>query len=181
MTERRHPQVVNIDEIEAQVEARGDFHHRSRRLGTAATGRALGCSHHEIAPGKTSFPFHFHSAFEESIYVLDGRGALRLGDQTVEVGPGDYIAFPPGPDSAHTMTNTGEAPLRYLCMSSPATPTTLDVCVYPDSKKVAFASGVDPLKGLRGPTWAMGIVKQDAPMVDYYEGEPKAGPPPAKK
>jgi uncharacterized cupin superfamily protein len=174
MSERRHPQVVNIDEVEAREEARGDFGYRTRRLGGSAGNRALGCSHFELPPGKTSFPFHFHSAIEESIYILDGTGAVRLGAQTIDVRAGDYVGFPPGPDAAHTLTNTGTTPLRYLAMSAPATPTTMDVCVYPDSNKTAFFAGVDPAKGWRGGAWAMKIVKTDAPPLDYYDGEPLA-------
>jgi len=174
MSERRHPQVVNIEEVEARDEARGDFGYRARRLGAAAGARALGCSLFELPPGKTSFPFHFHSAVEEALYILEGTGTVRLGDQTVEVRPGDYVAFPPGPDAAHTMTNTGTTALRYLAMSAPATPTTLDVCVYPDSKKAAYYAGVDPAKGWRGGAWAMAIVKTDQPPIDYYDGEPLA-------
>lgn len=45
---------------------------------------------------------------------------------------------------------------------------------YPDSKKIAFASGVDPVKGLRGGTWLMKLIKDDQPNVDYYEDEPLA-------
>ncbi|HEY8040327.1 MAG TPA: hypothetical protein VIF15_11065, partial [Polyangiaceae bacterium] len=63
---RRHPHVVNIDEIAPDQQEQGGFGLRRRRLGPEAGGRALGCSHFEIAPGKTAFPFHFHSAFEEA-------------------------------------------------------------------------------------------------------------------
>jgi uncharacterized cupin superfamily protein len=171
---RRHPQVVNVDEAASREESTGDFVFRTRRLGTQAGGRALGCSHYELAAGKTSFPFHFHSAFEEAIYVLDGTGTLRIGDARVELRSGDYVAFPAGPEHAHTITASSAGPLRYLCLSSPATPTTLDIVGYPDSKKVAFASGVDPVKGLAGGAWLRMLVKQDQPPVGYYDDEPLA-------
>jgi len=173
-TTRRHPQVVNVEEIEPREEHRGGFAHRARRLGTEAGGRALGCSHFELEPGKTAFPFHFHSAFEEAIYVLDGAGRMRIGKDEIEVRAGDYIGIPAGPSFAHALTNTGKGPLRYLCMSSPATPTTMDIVAYPDSKKIAFASGVDPVKGLRGGTWLMKLIKEEQPSVDYYADEPLA-------
>ena len=170
---RRHKQVVNLEEVEAREQKQGGFALSSRRLGTAAGGRALGCSHFELPPGKTSFPFHFHSAFEEAIYVLEGRGALRLGKETVAVRAGDYIAFPPGPDSAHTLTNDGDAPLRYLCLSGPASPATMNIVVYPDSKKISFAAGVEPGKALRD-GWVMKLIKEDQPPLGYYDGEPLA-------
>jgi uncharacterized cupin superfamily protein len=171
---RRHPQVVNVEELTPREENTGHFVFRTRRLGAQAGGRALGCSHYELAPGMTAFPFHFHSAFEEALYILEGTGTLRIGNDQVELRAGDYVAFPAGPDFAHQLTAGTGGPLRYLALSSPATPMTLDILGYPDSKKVAFASGVDPSKGLGGPTWLKMIVKQDQPPVGYYDDEPLA-------
>jgi uncharacterized cupin superfamily protein len=171
---RRHPHVVNIEEIAPEDQGQGGFGFRRRRLGPEAGGRALACSHFELAAGKTAFPFHFHSACEEAIFVLDGTGTLRTGQDRVEVRSGDYVAFPAGPDSAHALTNTGAGPLRYLCMSGSASPTTLDIVGYPDSKKFAFASGVDPVKGMRSGAWVMKLIRDDQPSVGYYDGEPLA-------
>ncbi len=171
---RRHRNVVNIDEIAPDEQAQGRFGSRRRRLGPEAGGRALGCTHLELAPGKTAFPFHFHSALEEALYFLEGTGTLRVGADSIEVRAGDYVGLPPGPEGAHALTNTGASPLRYLCMSAPATPATMDIVGYPDSKKYAFASGVDPVKGFRGGTWVMKIVKDDAPPVGYFDDEPLA-------
>jgi uncharacterized cupin superfamily protein len=173
---RRHAHVVNIEEVAADEQGQGGFGLRRRRLGPEAGGRALGCSYLEVAPGKTAYPFHFHSAFEEGIFVLEGTGCLRVGKDRVEVGAGDYIALPAGPDTAHALTNTSAGPLRYLCMSAPATPATLDIVAYPDSKKVAFASGVDPVKGFRGGAWVMKLIKEEQPTVGYYDDEPLAKP-----
>jgi uncharacterized cupin superfamily protein len=171
--ERRHKQVVNVEEVEARTQAQGGFGLTSRRLGAAAGGRALGCSQLELPPGKTSFPFHFHSAFEEALYVLAGEGTLRIGAESVPVRAGDYVALPPGPDFAHTLTNSGTAPLRYLCMSSPAAPSTMDIVVYPDSKKISFAAGIEPGKTLRD-GWVMKLIKDEQPPLGYYDGEPLA-------
>jgi uncharacterized cupin superfamily protein len=171
---RRHPNVVNVEEIEPVDQGKGNFGSRRRRLGAAAGGAALGCTHLEVAPGKTAFPFHFHSAFEEALFILEGEGAARIGKEAVAVRAGDYVVFPAGPTAPHALTNTGKAPLRYLALSSPATPATMDIVAYPDSKKVAFASGVDPIKGFRGGVWVMNLIKEDQPKLDYYDGEPLA-------
>jgi uncharacterized cupin superfamily protein len=170
---RRHPHVVNIDELPVDELDKGGFGFRRRRLGAVAGGRAIGCSYFEVAPGRTAFPFHFHSAFEEVMFILEGTGTLRLGKDTVEVRGGDYVGLPPGPELAHSLTNSGSAPLRYLALSGAAIPMTVDVVGYPDSKKFAFAAGVDPSKGLRS-AWAMKIVKESAPDVGYYDDEPLA-------
>src|SRR5215468_520832 len=119
MSERRHPHVVNVEDIAIDEQKQGAFGLRRRRLGPEGGSRALGCSWFEIAPGQTAFPFHFHSAIEEAIFILEGTGQARIGKDTVNVGAGDYIGLPPGPDVAHALTNTGTTPLRYLCMSSP--------------------------------------------------------------
>ena len=76
----------------------------------------------EVEPGKTAFPFHFHSAIEEALYILEGKGTLRVGADKVEVRAGDYVGLPPGPEYTHALTNTGTGALRYLTMSGPATP-----------------------------------------------------------
>lgn len=171
---RRHAHVVNIDEAPPDEQSRGGFGFRRRRLGPEAAGRGLGCSHFELPPGKTSFPLHFHSAIEEAIFVLEGRGTARIGKDRVEVRSGDYVVFPAGPDTAHSLTNTGTEPLRYLCISGAATPITMDIVGYPDSRKLAFASGVDPAKGFRAGAWVMKIIKEEQPIVGYYDDEPLA-------
>jgi uncharacterized cupin superfamily protein len=171
---RRHPHVVNVDELVADQQAQGLFAFRRRRLGGEAGARAVGCTHFELAPGHTAFPYHFHSAIEESVFVLEGTGSARIGKDRVDVRAGDYIAFPAGPDCAHALTNTGMFPLRYLCVSGSATQTTMDIVGYPDSRKFAFASGVDPIKGFRGGAWVMKIVKEDSPAVGYFDDEPLA-------
>ena len=48
-------------------------------------------------------PLHFHSTFEDSFFVLDGVLTLQLGDDVVELGPGDFATAPPG--VPHSLTN----------------------------------------------------------------------------
>lgn len=171
---RRHPHVVNVDELAPDQQSQGLFAFERKRLGPEAGGRGIGCTYFELAPGNTAFPYHFHSAFEEAIFVLEGTGSARIGKDRVDVRRGDYLAFPAGPEFAHALTNTGTTTLRYLCVSGSATPTTMDIVGYPDSKKFAFASGVDPIKGFRAGAWVMKLVKEDSPAVGYYDDEPLA-------
>lgn len=39
---------------------------------------------------------HVHRALDDSLYMLYGRIAWRCGDETLVVGPGDYVALPAG-------------------------------------------------------------------------------------
>jgi uncharacterized cupin superfamily protein len=166
MPERRHSQVINIDEVEPIHRHKGRFGATAKRLGAPTGAKALGFNWAELQPGKTSFPYHFHTGIEEGIYVLSGHGTMRIGKASVAVRAGDYIAFPPGPDSAHTLKNTGEQPLQYLSFSNQ---NTTDICGYPDSKKFAFGGMEDPSKWPQG-MWVSRIVR-DQPSVDYYDGE----------
>lgn len=173
--ERRHPNVANLEEVAAQEQRKGKLGYRVRRMATPTGARALGCSHYEVAPGLTAFPRHFHSLLEEALFILEGTGTLRIGEAQVAVQAGDYVALPVGPDHVHSLSNSGSETLRYLALSGPATPVTADILGYPDSKKIAFASGVDPMKGMRGGgAWTMKIVSADAPNLDYFQDEPLA-------
>jgi len=135
----------------------GAFTFVRKRLGAAAGGQKLGASWFELPAGKKTFPFHYHLANEEAVFVLEGEGVLRNGDEEVSLRPGDYVAFPPGPPG-HQIVNRGAAPLRYLALSTMIEP---EVAVYPDSKKVGVLSRAQGLAS----------VHKQGDAVDYYEGE----------
>jgi len=69
---RRHPHVVNVDEVEVHDDPHGKFAPRERYLAEATGGRQLGCSFVELLPGAVAWPYHYHCANEEAIYVLEG-------------------------------------------------------------------------------------------------------------
>jgi uncharacterized cupin superfamily protein len=166
MTSRRHPQVVNVDEVESMGRSRGRFGATAKRLGQPAGAQAIGFNWMELQPGKTSFPYHYHTGIEEGLYILSGSGELRIGKDKVTLRMGDYAAFPAGPDSAHALTNTGTEPLRYLSFSNQ---NTTDICGYPDSKKFAFAALPSP-SAWPNQMWVYRLI-QDQPSVDYFAGE----------
>lgn len=160
---RRHPNVVNISELKAGGFEKGSrFALASKPLGRATGARGIGCSLYEVPPGRTAFPNHYHCANEESVYVLEGVGTLRIGADEVRVGPGDYATFPVGPAHSHQLINAGDAPLRYLCFST-LLPT--EVVGYPDSKKIGAMSYT-----AAGEPQVRIMVRQDSG-VDYYDGE----------
>ncbi len=58
-------------------------------------------------------PHHTHD-WEHEVYVLEGRGVIKIGDVEHEVEPG-YFAFIP-PNEPHSIINRGDKPLRFLCL-----------------------------------------------------------------
>jgi uncharacterized cupin superfamily protein len=163
---RRHPNVVNVDELSPVQDPHGRFDPRTRFLAEAASGREIGCSHVELAPGKVAWPFHHHLANEEAIFVLEGTGTARIGDASIEIRAGDYIALPAGPSAAHQTINTGTGPLRYLCFST-MIPT--DVVGYGDTGKVGVRQWERGPDGVR-----RRVLRDNYPTgteVDYWSGE----------
>jgi len=163
--ERRHPNVINIDELEASEMKKGKHHARTRRLGPHAGNAQIGATLTELPPGAISYPFHYHCANEEAIYVISGTGTSRIGESRVAVRAGDWIAMPVGPEHAHQMINDGKEPLIYLCVS---TAHKCEVVGYPDSKKVAASAGLSPMK-----LWIRQIVREGE-TLDYWDSEPGA-------
>ncbi len=142
----------------AEVLNRGPFVQRRKGF----TGEKLACGLWELPPGKTSFPLHTHHVADEALFVVSGRANVRTPEGLTEIGPGDYVSFPPG-GPAHQLVNDGAEPLVYLGI---AATSGVDVVEYPDSNKVASSVGARPnLKRF--------IFKKDA-QVDYFEGEPGA-------
>ncbi|WP_373047231.1 cupin domain-containing protein [Vulgatibacter sp.] len=165
MADRPHG-VVNEREIPWAEQQHGErFEVRRKQLGAAAGGEKLGCSLFEMPPGKKGWPFHYHLANEEALYVLAGSGTLRLGEREVPVGAGDYVALPVGAGHAHQLINTGAETLRYLAFSTMIQP---DVMVYPDSDKIGVFAGAAP----GGPKEArtFGAFLRNEP-VDYWDDE----------
>jgi uncharacterized cupin superfamily protein len=66
-----------------------------------------------IPPGKESFAYHAHEADEEFVYIVSGRGRAEIGEETVEVGPGDFMGFAV-PSVAHHLLNPYDEDLVYL-------------------------------------------------------------------
>lgn len=65
-----------------------------------------------IQPGGHT-PHHSHDS-EHLNYILDGSGEVLDGDQPRAIKPGDYILVKP--HEKHQYRNTGETPLKFMCM-----------------------------------------------------------------
>ena len=119
MTMRRHPACWDAAAIAAlpetrnvhQFNANGVRH--ARNLGDALGLQRLGVHLVRLEPGRDSTTFHYHEADEEFVYVLSGRGIAEIGDHRVEVGAGDFMAFP-APSPGHMLSNPFDEDLVYL-------------------------------------------------------------------
>ena len=165
MTE--HPNVVSTGDLERTERSHGEkLGFRRVSLGAAAGGEKLGCSLYEVPPGKRAWPRHYHFANEEAIFVLEGRGEVRIGEKEVAISAGDYATLLAGEVGSHQVINTSDAPLRYLCFSTMVAP---DVTVYPDSNKVGIFGGSAPGGPKERRTFSKFL--EASAEVGYYEGE----------
>jgi uncharacterized cupin superfamily protein len=105
-----------------------------------------------IAPGKSPYPFHSHSAQWEFYHVLSGRGKARAEEGLVEIREGDAFIFKPG--EAHQLINDSDEDLVILVV---ADNPVGESAYYPDSRKWL----------VRSPERR--IVRGDA--LEYYDGE----------
>jgi mannose-6-phosphate isomerase-like protein (cupin superfamily) len=71
-----------------------------------------------IAPGFPGPPLHTHLGFTDSFYVVEGTLEVRVGESTIEAGPGTFAALPPG--TPHTFANPGAEPVRAVNVMAPA-------------------------------------------------------------
>lgn len=132
---------VNEADLDWTETEEGESRFRRKQLGEAADGDELGCSLYELPAGARSWPYHYHTANEEAIYVLDGTATLRGEEGTARIEAGEYVAFPADESGAHRVVNEGEDPVRYLVVSTMTEP---DVTVYPDSGTFGVYVGSPP-------------------------------------
>lgn len=156
---------VNEDDVDWTEIDRGEMNVRRKQLGEAVDGEQLGCSLYELQPGDEAWPYHYHTANEEALFVLSGTGRLRLAGDAHTLHEGDYVSFPSDETGGHKVVNHSETPLRYLVVSTMNEP---DVTVYPDSNKLGVFVGSPP--GGRDERSIHGYYRIDDD-VGYWEGE----------
>lgn len=128
----RHP-LLSAEAIAALPEA--TFVHplnprairHGRSLGDAVGFEHIGVHLVRVEPGHDSTQYHVHQAEEEFIYILSGRGLAEIGDETIEVGPGDFMGFAAG-GLAHSLSNPFTEDLVYLVGGMRL---EFDICDYP--------------------------------------------------
>jgi uncharacterized cupin superfamily protein len=144
-----------VDVVPWEQQGHGErFGTRFRQLGEYGGCSHVGVCMEEIAPGRQSYPMHYHLLEEEHLLVLEGSATLRLGDETFELTAGSYVCFPAGQKAGHALVNTGDTPCRYL-MIGERNPS--EVIVYTDSGRV----------GVR----LTGEGYRKSATMEYWEGE----------
>ena len=81
------------------------------------TGGSFFLAESTLAPGFAGPPPHCHRELHDMFYVLDGTLTLRLGDRTIEAGPGSFVCVPPG--VVHTFRNGATVPFARLTSPRP--------------------------------------------------------------
>ena len=105
-----------------------------------------------IPPGKSTYPYHSHSAQWEFYHVISGGGIVRHKDGTTAIEAGDAFIFEPG--LPHQLTNDSSQDLvLYVVADNPIG----ESCHFPDSQKWIVRS---PERRL---------IRSEA--LDYYDGE----------
>ncbi|MDB9751504.1 cupin domain-containing protein [Gammaproteobacteria bacterium] len=66
---------------------------------------------------KNKVPLHKHVKHSETIYVLEGKAQLQLGEQSMEITVGDYIRVPQG--MPHGVKVLSSVPLKILSVQAP--------------------------------------------------------------
>lgn len=81
------------------------------------TGGSLTVFEAVNAPGQGP-PYHVHEAFDEVIYMLNGKLRVRLADHVEEAMPGAFVFIPRG--MPHTWQGLGDETVRFLVVIAPA-------------------------------------------------------------
>lgn len=111
-----------------------------------------------LLPGKSNYPFHYHTNNEEVFYVISGKGILETFDDKYQITAGDIIVCPVGKNGAHKIINDSDTEnLVYLDVDTNNTP---DIAYYPHSNKL----GIRAAGGIRD-NFSLDDKK------DYYDNE----------
>ncbi|WP_254763463.1 cupin domain-containing protein [Natrinema marinum] len=132
---------VNESAIDWKAYEREETMFRRKELSSAVDADDLGCSLYELPPGRRSWPYHYHTANEEAIYVLAGDGQLRTEEGLEPLTAGDFVTLPADESGGHRLVNDGEETLRYLAISTMNEP---DVTIYPEMEKFGVFVGSPP-------------------------------------
>lgn len=154
---------VNEDDIDWKAYDEEGHEFRRKELANAVDAEQLGASLYELPPGDRSWPYHYHTANEEAMFVLDGTGMVRLDGEERPLESGDFVVFPADERGGHQVVNDSDEPLRYLVVSTMTEP---DITIYPEMEKFGVYAGSPP--GGREERTFEGYFPLDAD-VEYWE------------
>ncbi len=139
MTQTKKPRDLVVRESDHPGMLEESFRHplnpnselRRYDLGGQAGLTRVGVSLVRVPPRRESFAKHSHAVEEEWLFVLRGRGLVDIGDESQEIGQGDFVGFPAG-TYAHHVRNPNQEELVYLCGGERS---AVDVIEYPTAAK----------------------------------------------
>jgi len=88
-------------------------------------------------PGARAKPAHAHDKGEETIYVTEGTGKVKIGDEIFDLKPGSLCLFPE--TVPHMVWNNGTDPLSLVCFYAPC-PEAIGYTFYEDFDFPEFQS-----------------------------------------
>lgn len=99
----------------------GDNHGRVMMFGRDTNGRYSLLEYVVAGPpppeGEPAYGAHRHHDTEETFLVRSGRLRFLLGEELIELGPGDFVRVPPG--TRHGFANLSGAPVDLLVSFHP--------------------------------------------------------------
>lgn len=133
MNERPFPHLsaTDIDDL-AEDEHIHQFNanaiRHTKSLGDLLGLKTMGVHLVRVEPGKRTTEYHRHHQDEEFVYVLAGSGIAEIGETTVTVSPGDFMAF-----ARHSLPHAMENnhPSQDLVYLMGGTRSEIDICDYP--------------------------------------------------
>lgn len=108
----------------------------------------------KLPPGEYSFPYHYHRAAEEVMYIISGAMKLRSTDGIQLLSEGDVVHFETGENGAHQFFNHTQDFCTYFDVR---VCSGIDVVVYPDSGKIMISRYNE--------------VYEKCSEIDYFKGE----------
>ena len=111
----------------------------SKSLGGATGLTDLGFHMMTVMPGREYSEYHRHLYEEQCFYILSGRGEAIIDEKVYALSAGDFLGFPKN-GVAHTILNSGDEPLVFLCAR---VNLEQDVCDYPRKKKRLYMNGAE--------------------------------------
>jgi uncharacterized cupin superfamily protein len=108
-------------------------------LGKAMGLRRTAVSIARVPPGKDHSAPHAKHREEEWFYILLGQGIAVVGDEEIEIGAGDFLAFT-APQVVHHLKNIGVEELVFLTGGENA---KMDVVDYPAAGKRTVRVGAN--------------------------------------